>query len=172
MTVSARQVRLVFLGVLLLLGIGVLANRLPLARLTIVSGQQYDTLETENVEAEDNQNTTTQQSSSSNTTSQQPSGSSTSADSNDPFAGSLAVEAAALRVPTGTRTDITEDAEIHWHPQRNTGTGLFVAEGQDFLVSGLDESGEWVRIIFEGEAGWVRRANTTVPPVRIQESFD
>lgn len=162
MTVSARQVRLVFLGVLLLLGIGVLANRLPLARLTIVSGQQYDTLETENVEAEDNQNTT----------SQQPSDSSTSADSNDPFAGSLAVEAAALRVPTGTRTDITEDAEIHWHPQRNTGTGLFVAEGQDFLVSGLDESGEWVRIIFEGEAGWVRRANTTVPPVRIQESFD
>lgn len=88
----------------------------------------------------------------------------------DPFIGAAAP--AALRVPDGTMTVITAElVQLRWQPLAGTGNGLTVRRGQEFPVSGVDETGEWVRITVGQQSSWVRRNETNLPRVRVQDDF-
>jgi hypothetical protein len=89
---------------------------------------------------------------------------------NDPFVGSA--EPAALRVPNGTKITIMSRAELRWAPRVEAGTGMFTDAGNTFSVSGLDITGEWVRLNIGGQSAWVHHSETSLPPIRIQQSFD
>ncbi|MEM6284390.1 MAG: hypothetical protein AAF787_19520 [Chloroflexota bacterium] len=90
-------------------------------------------------------------------------------DLNDPLIGSAVP--ATFRVPNGTRTTITGSVEIQWAPSAGAGTGLLVQTGQEFPVSGLDATGEWVRLRIGNESAWVPRSSTTLPPPRVVNGF-
>lgn len=91
---------------------------------------------------------------------------------NDPLVGSNPVVANAYaRVPNGTTVFITSDIPLHWQPVTNSYGGITIPAGKTFHVSGVDSTGQWVRLTIGCEAGWVPRSATTLPRVVFRSSF-
>ncbi len=95
-----------------------------------------------------------------------------SCDLNDPRVGDdPIVPDAYARVPHGTTVFITGDVPLHWQPVTNSYGAITIPAGKTFHVSGVDSTGQWVRLTIGCEAGWVPRSATTLPRVVFRSSF-
>ncbi|MEL6150109.1 MAG: hypothetical protein AAFV33_00110 [Chloroflexota bacterium] len=172
---SKQHYRYLFVAAAILAVIAVATGAFPALQIEMVSGQGYGT--TDGTTTGD---TTTGGTTGTTTGGGNGGGSGSSdggdgdpvrdaADLNDPTIGSSTP--ATFRVPNGTRTVITTTVEIQWDPIPGRGTGLAVQAGQEFPVSGLDATGNWVRLRIGNESAWVPRSATTLPPPRVVDGF-
>jgi len=92
---------------------------------------------------------------------------------NDPRVGNnpVVVDAYA-RVPHGTTVLITGTTPLYWQPVQFSYGAISIPAGKEFHVSGVDATGQWVRLTIGCEAGWVPRSATSLPPVVFRSSFD